>query len=135
MITYACQFCRVLEPEEHKPDCFVFTVTALRAENAALAKGQKALKDQTIRIRRALCENDAMFHFAEDTEAYAKMLRARVATLEAALREIAERHIPTYQTDYEWMRDIANGRHRRIAAAALAGEKKPSTTAPDGAKE
>ena len=31
-ITYACQFCRVLEPEEHKPDCFVFTVTALRAE-------------------------------------------------------------------------------------------------------
>ena len=44
-ITYARQFCRVLEPEEHKPDCFVFTVTALRDEVAAWKDRFRALTD------------------------------------------------------------------------------------------
>lgn len=46
-------------------------------------------------------------------------LRAALDKAKAALREIAGRHIPTYPTDYEWMRDIAND-HRRTANAALA---------------
>lgn len=38
VVLYACQFCRVLEPEEHKSGCEIITIAALRARVAELER-------------------------------------------------------------------------------------------------
>ncbi len=76
-------------------------MVALRAD---LAREKQRADTYESAATKALNERDAL---AE---------RLRVAR--EALGKIAERHIPTYPTDYEWMRGIAND-HRRIAREAL----------------
>lgn len=92
-ITYACQFCRVLEPEEHKPDCFVFTVTQLRADLAR----EKERADYLEKINASQADQIAVIY-------------AREERLEEALREIAEWGCPESECGDEMS---------RIAAAAL----------------
>lgn len=83
----------------------------------ARLRSQLAAKDAEIERLRALFQNTHGVHDSWVDAVAREKARADAAT--RALEKIKERHIPTYSTNFEWMRDIAND-HRRTAAAALA---------------